>query len=253
VVPGNHDRINFGGVADYQRLVCSREYPYMDTLAPGVFAVAVDTTAHGDDLDWRDMLSINSRGIVPFEATARVDELLSTLPKGSFVILCCHHHLLELPPDGQVDGLSQRVDPRLSARAENADSLLDVAEARGVGLILFGHRHRPTNDRFTIRSIPAACSGSVTHADAAGLLHYRVFDIEDGRLAGREWIDVSPKSVGLSEQLRFGWASRSHGAAESDTSTVALGDGDVAASMEEIKHLGEQADRRLLNRIVKRM
>jgi 3',5'-cyclic AMP phosphodiesterase CpdA len=195
VVPGNHDRINFRGTADYRRYVCDREYPLLTRISEQVWVVALDTTAHGEDLDWRDMLTMNSRGQVHPDTVSRVDGLLASVPTGSFTILCCHHHLVDLPTDGYLDEWSGRLDPRLSGKAENADALIAVARTRGVGLILFGHRHRATHDRFTIEGIPAACSGSVTEPDSRGRLRYRIFDFDGPRLMARSWITVSPADM----------------------------------------------------------
>ncbi|HQK21214.1 MAG TPA: hypothetical protein PLJ27_27365, partial [Polyangiaceae bacterium] len=105
---------------------------------------------------------MNARGTFSADMVAKADELLSTVPKDAFKILCCHHHLVDLPPDGYVDDWSGKLDPRLAGPAEHASDILDLAEKYAVGLILFGHRHRATHHLFTIRGIPAACSGSVT-------------------------------------------------------------------------------------------
>ena len=192
VVPGNHDVINFRGTPGFRPLVTARDYPHLDLVNDSVCAVALDTTARAPDLDWRDALVLNSRGIVRPSDVETVDRLLRDAPPESFRILCCHHHLVDLPPDGYVEAWSDKVDHRLAGRAANAEALLDVAQARGVGLILFGHRHRATHDRFTIRGIPAACSGAVTELGPDGLLRFRIFEFEGNRLVGAEWVAVSP-------------------------------------------------------------
>lgn len=195
VVPGNHDVLNVRGAGEFEKHVCSRPYPLLNTLGEQLAIVAVDSTAKAADLDWRDVLTINSRGLISVAALEAADKLLAAAPAGAFKILCCHHHLVDLPPDGYVDGWSGRLDPRLTGKAENADALLDIACARGVGLILFGHRHQATHNAFMIRSVPAACSGAVTYPGRDGLLRYRMFDIQDGQLVGRRWIEVSPEEA----------------------------------------------------------
>jgi len=197
VVPGNHDVINFRGTPGFRPLVTLRDYPHLDLINESVCAVSVDTTAHAPELDWRDAFVLNSRGLVRERDVQAVDKLLSQAPPGAFRILCCHHHLVDLPPDGYVEAWSDRLDRRLAGRAANADALLDVAQTHGVGLILFGHRHRATHDQFTIRGIPAACSGAVTEPGANGLLRFRIFSFEGNRLVGREWVEVSPLSASL--------------------------------------------------------
>lgn len=195
VVPGNHDVINFQGAPGFRPLVTLREYPHLDIISEDICALALDTAAESTDLDWRDALVLNSRGVVRQEDVGAADSLLGSAPPNAFRILCCHHHLVDLPPDGYVEAWSDRIDRRLAGRASNADALLDVAQAHHVGLILFGHRHRPTHDRFTIRGIPAACSGAVTDVGPDGLLRFRIFEFEGNELVGREWVEVSPLSA----------------------------------------------------------
>lgn len=195
VLPGNHDVINLRGTPGFKPLVTARDYPLLNMIGDDVCAVAVDTTAQAPDLDWRDALVLNSRGIVRDGDLPLIDQLLRKAPPHAFRILCCHHHLVDLPHDGYVESLSDHLDRRLAGRAANADALLDVAQARGVGLILFGHRHGATHDRFTIRGIPAACSGAVTQPGRDGLLRFRMFDFEGNQLVGREWVEVSPQDA----------------------------------------------------------
>jgi 3',5'-cyclic AMP phosphodiesterase CpdA len=192
VVPGNHDVVNFRGVAEFRRMMCDHDWPYLARISDDVVVVAIDSTAHGAALDWRDMLSMNARGVFASADVARADALLASVPEGTLKILCFHHHPVDLPPDGYVEEFAGRLDRRLAGKAERSGALLDVAHHRGVGLILFGHRHRPTHHLFRIRGIPACCSGAVTEPTARGYLRYRVFDLDGPRIVRRRWIEVAP-------------------------------------------------------------
>jgi 3',5'-cyclic AMP phosphodiesterase CpdA len=195
VVPGNHDVINFHGVAEFASVMGEAEWPHLERISDDVVVLAMDSTAHGKDLDWRDAIGMNAWGNFSQCAVEKADKLLGTVPKETFKILCCHHHVVDLPPDGYVDEWSGKIRPALSGPAMHADELLDVAEKHGVGLILFGHRHRATHHLFTIRGIPAACSGSVTELDGQGRLRYRTFDFEGTRIRRRRWIDAFPENA----------------------------------------------------------
>jgi 3',5'-cyclic AMP phosphodiesterase CpdA len=250
VVPGNHDVINFAGTGDFRRLVRDRAYPHLDRIDEQTWVVAVDSTAHGEDLDWRDAVSLNARGFVRLRDVEQVDRLLASVPQGSFKILCCHHHLVDLPADGYVDDLSGRVDRRLLGKAENADALLDVAVARGVGLILFGHRHRATHDRFTIRSIPAACSGSVTIPDARGMLRWRAFELEGASLAGCRWVEVAARRPAADAVAAEPEQEPASGGERGRKVVLPLDAGALDARMSEVRRLRDQMDRELLERML---
>lgn len=195
VVPGNHDVINFHGVAEFASVMGEAEWPHLERISDDIVVLAMDSTAHGKDLDWRDAIGMNAWGNFSQCAVEKADELLGSVPKETFKILCCHHHVVDLPPDGYVDEWSGKIRPALSGPAMHADELLDVAEKHGVGLILFGHRHRATHHLFTVRGIPAACSGSVTERDRQGRLRYRIFDFEGTRIRRRRWIDAFPENA----------------------------------------------------------
>jgi 3',5'-cyclic AMP phosphodiesterase CpdA len=242
VVPGNHDRMNFRGVADFQALVCDRELPYLNPVSDELVTIGVDSTAWGADLDWRDMLAMNSRGRIPIPHIEKVDRLLASLPKGVAAILCVHHHVVDLPPDGYVDDWAAQLDPRLSGKAENAELLLDVASARRVALILFGHRHRATRDGFTIRSIPAACSGAVTEPDPQGRLRYRIFDFEGAKLVGSEWVTVEPGDIRQAPAITA--------PVESDgvKVTVKLDGSNLQEQLGRLKQKRKELDRQVLER-----
>ncbi len=249
IVPGNHDRINFSGTADWKRTLGAREYPHVDRAAEGIFVVAVDSTAHGDDLDWRDMVALNSRGRIGVDQIEKADALLAELPRDAMKILAVHHHLVDLPPDGYIDDWADKLDPRLAAKAEGSEVLLDVAVARGVGLILFGHRHRPTRDDFLIRGIPAACSGAVAQPDPSGVLKYRTFDFDGPRLVGRAWHSIEP-SVALATCEKPVTAPDS---GDDDLrATVAIDGGDLEGSLQKLRGKRRELDRRALEELAAR-
>jgi 3',5'-cyclic AMP phosphodiesterase CpdA len=202
VVPGNHDVVNFQGVAEFRSVMGQSDWPHLRWLSDDVVVLALDSTVHGTDLDWRDALGMNARGLFSQSAIARADELLGSVPSRAFKILCCHHHLVDLPPDGYVDEWSGKFDPRQAGPAARADEVLDLAQKHGVGLLLFGHRHRATHHLFTIRGIPAACSGSVTEIDRKGRLRYRIFELDDGRIRRRRWIDAFPQNASRDAVVR---------------------------------------------------
>ena len=54
-----------------------------ETRSKGLSA-SVDTTAHAPDLDWRDALVLNSRGLVRERDVQAVDKFLSQAPPGAF-------------------------------------------------------------------------------------------------------------------------------------------------------------------------
>ena len=195
VVPGNHDVINFHEVAEFCKVMDAPRWPHLQWIADDVVVLALDSTAYGAELDWRDALSLNARGLFSEQTIEQADELLGSLPKDVFKIVCCHHHVVDLPPDGYVDEWSGKVDPRQAGPAARSEELLDIAQKHGVGLILFGHRHRATHHLFTIRGIPASCSGAVTMMDKQGRLRYRIFDIEDRHIVRRRWIDAFPQNA----------------------------------------------------------
>jgi 3',5'-cyclic AMP phosphodiesterase CpdA len=202
VVPGNHDVVNFQGVAEFRSVMGQPDWPHLRWLSDDVVVLALDSTVHGADLDWRDALGMNARGMFSQSAIARADELLASVPSRAFKILCCHHHLVDLPPDGYVDEWSGKLDPRQAGPAARAAEVLELAQKHRVGLLLFGHRHRATHHLFTIRGIPAACSGSVTEIDRKGRLRYRIFEIDDGRIRRRRWIDAFPQNASRDVVLR---------------------------------------------------
>lgn len=195
MAPGNHDVVNFFGVAEFQNVMELSPWPHLSWISPQIVAVVLDSTVYGPELDWRDALGLNARGGFSDEDLQRTEELLRSIPQGVFKIICCHHHLVDLPPDGYVDQLAEKFDRRQADPADRADEVLDLAEKYGVGLLLFGHRHRATHHLFTIRGIPACCGGSVTEVSKSGHLRYRVFDFEDGMIRRRKWIDVLPSSA----------------------------------------------------------
>jgi 3',5'-cyclic AMP phosphodiesterase CpdA len=199
VVPGNHDRYNLRGTGDFEKQVSLRPYPHVDHPNDQVAIVGLDSTVRDSELDWRDALVMSSRGIISIEQIEAADRILARLGERVFKILCCHHHVVELPADGYADSFGTKFDARLTGKAQNADQLMDVAKARGVGLILFGHRHRATHDQFAIRGIASACSGAVTQPGNDGLLRYRVFDFEGGALMGRKWIEVNERDADMAE------------------------------------------------------
>lgn len=194
-VPGNHDVINFHGVAEFCKVMDALPWPHLQWISDDVVALALDSTAYGSDLDWRDALSLNARGLFSERTIEQADELLGSVPRDAFKILCCHHHVVDLPPDGYVDEWSGKVDPRQAGPAERSGALLEVALKHGVGLILFGHRHRATHHLFAARGIPASCSGAVTMLDRQGRLRYRIFDIENRRIVRRRWVDAFPHNA----------------------------------------------------------
>ncbi|MBI5531744.1 MAG: metallophosphoesterase [Deltaproteobacteria bacterium] len=195
LMPGNHDRLNFRAVADFRSIACDRDYPLLNRITDDLFAIAVDSTAWGAELDWRDMMTMNARGRILVSDVEKIDKMLASLPPGAGCILCTHHHVIDLPPDGYVDDWAGKADARLSGKAEGSEALIDVAEARKVRLILFGHRHRATRDAFSIRGIPAACSGAVTRADSEGRLRYRIFEFEGANLVESRWVTITEDMV----------------------------------------------------------
>jgi 3',5'-cyclic AMP phosphodiesterase CpdA len=245
IMPGNHDRMNFRGTTDFRSIAGDRDYPLLDRITDEVWVIAIDSTAWGPELDWRDTLTMNARGRISLDAIQKVDAMLATLPAGATSVLCTHHHLVDLPPDGYVDDWFGQVDARLAGKAENSDVLLDVAEARGVSLILFGHRHRSTRDGFTIRSIPAACSGAVTHPDLKGDLQYRIFEYEGARLVGSQWVSVSRKDVRETEPVTA--------ALQGDDLkvTVQVGADNLQEQMTTLVTRRNEMDRQILDRIAK--
>jgi predicted MPP superfamily phosphohydrolase len=246
VLPGNHDRMNFRGIADFRALVCERDYPFVTRVTDELYSIALDSTAWGADLDWRDMIAMNSRGRIPIDAIEKTDRILAGLPKGAAAILCVHHHLVDLPPDGYVDEWAGQLDPRLAGKAENAESLIDVAEARKVALILFGHRHRATREGFKIRSIPAACSGAVTQEDAQGLLRYRVFDFDGSRLAGERWVSIDRARVRAARAVTTALEN------EDIKVSVKLDGDNMQEQMAALTEKRKQMDKKILERFSKK-
>ncbi len=250
IVPGNHDVINFRGAP---LPLTDRVYPCLDRIGPHLCVLNVDTTAHLPELDWRDTLIMNSRGIVRQADIDTADRLLSEVPPSVFKILACHHHLVDLPPDGYVDEWSDRLDKRLLGRASNAEALLDVAQARGVGLILFGHRHRATHDQFTIRDIPAACSGSVTEVGDRGTMRFRMFEFDGPALVGRRWVEVSPSEASPEAVAK---AIEEVSALEGEPQNVASESGVGPLSergWNRVRGRLKQVDRSVLERMARRM
>lgn len=253
VVPGNHDVVNFQGVAEFQCLMGETRWPHLASISDDVAVLAMDSTAHGDALDWRDTLLMNARGHFSDADIQRANALLSALPKDTFKILCCHHHLVDLPPDGYVDEWSGRIDPRQAGPAQGSAALLDVAQRHAVGLLLFGHRHRATHHLFRIRGIPAACSGSVTELDPLGRLRYRIFDLVDGRITRRRWMYAFPRNASVEVVTQ---AVRAVSAARQPedlrlTQPVSLGhiERDVGALIEKSREL----DRVVLEKVRRQM
>lgn len=195
VVPGNHDVVNFQGVGEFRSVMQQPSWPHLSKISDDLVALALDSTVHGMDLDWRDALGMNARGMFSEACVVQAEGLLRSLPKETFKIICCHHHLVDLPPDGYVDEWSGKLDPRQAGPAQRAEDILDLAQKYGAGLLLFGHRHRATHHLFTIRGIPAACSGSVTELDHQGRLRYRIFDFDGPRIRRRRWIDAFPQNA----------------------------------------------------------
>jgi 3',5'-cyclic AMP phosphodiesterase CpdA len=253
VVPGNHDVINFQGVAEFRSVMAQPPWPHLRWLAPDVVALALDSTVHRPDLDWRDAIGMNARGTFSDDMVAKADELLSTVPKDAFKILCCHHHLVDLPPDGYVDDWSGKLDPRLAGPAEHASDILDLAEKYAVGLILFGHRHRATHHLFTIRGIPAACSGSVTEVQRQGNLRYRVFDLEGGRIRRRYWVDTYPENASREVVEK---ALRGISSVETDDSlklTIPLREGQARYDIARLQEKRRALDEKVLEKVRKRL
>ena len=253
VVPGNHDVVNFHGVAEFREVMGEREWPHLDRISDDVVALALDSTAHGEALDWRDALTMNARGVISDEDIAKADALLASVPAGVFKILCCHHHLVELPPDGYTDEFTGRIDARLAGRASNADKLLDVAKAHGVGQILFGHRHRATHHLFRIRSVPASCSGSVTELTKDGRLRYRIFDFDGPRVIRRRWIETSPREARRDVVLR---ALEGISGVKDDndlTLTQRISYGHYERDMGQLKERKRELDRKVVERVRARM
>ena len=195
VVPGNHDVVNLHGVAEFSKVMNAGPWPQLRWISSDVAVVALDSTIYGPNLDWRDTLGMNARGGFDAAQLVQTAELLKSIPQGVFKILCCHHHLADLPPEGYIEQWVERFDPRQASRADKSQELLNIARARGVGLLLFGHRHRATHHRFTIRGIPAACGGCVTEPSIDGKLYYRTFEFDRAKLKGLKWMAVEPHTA----------------------------------------------------------
>ncbi len=253
VVPGNHDVINFHEVAEFRRVMGEEEWPHLEQIGDDVVVLAMDSTAYGEDLDWRDALSLNARGLFSEGTIARADQLLASVPKESFKILCCHHHLVDLPPDGYVDEWSGRFDPRQAGPADRAEDLLDVAQKHGVGLLLFGHRHRATHHLFKIRGIPAACSGSVTETHRSGCLRYRIFDIDGLHIRRRRWIDVFPHNASREVVLKALKGVSSAKDEEERRITEGVRLGHLERDMGRVMARQKKLDRKVLEKVRARM
>jgi 3',5'-cyclic AMP phosphodiesterase CpdA len=253
VVPGNHDVVNFDGVAEFQKVMRQDAWPHLDRISDDVAALAIDTTAHGEALDWRDALTMNARGVISDEDLEKADALLASVPAGVFKILCCHHHLVDLPPDGYSDEFTGRIDPRLAGRAANADRLIQIAKARGVGQILFGHRHHATHHLFRIRSVPASCSGSVTEVDRRGRLRYRIFDFDGPRVIRRRWIETSPRDARRDVVLRALEGISSVKDDEDLKLTQRISLGHFERDMERLQKRKKELDRKIVARVRERM
>jgi len=249
VLPGNHDRINLRGTSDWEGVVGGAGYPSLQRINDDIFAIAIDSTAHGANLDWRDMIALNSRGYVSSEDVIKADALLASVPREAMKILCVHHHVIDLPHDGYLDEWADKLDPRLAGKAENAEVLLDVAVARGVGLILFGHRHRPTHDHFEIRGIPASCSGAVTQPDTSGMLRYRVFDFDGPRIVKRTWFELDP--IAAIDKVSRPVTSPDLGDDEHKV-TVSLHPGDLEKKLLELRDKRREAERKVLEKVARR-
>lgn len=250
VIPGNHDRINLRGTMDWESVVPDAGYPKLQRINDDIFALGIDSTAHGADLDWRDMVTLNSRGYVSSDDVIKADALLASVPRDAMKILCVHHHLVDLPHDGYVDEWADKIDPRLGGKADNAAVLLDVAVARGVGLILFGHRHRPTHDLFEIRGIPSSCSGAVTIPDPTGRLRYRVFDFEGPRLVKRTWFELDPAEA--IERITHPVTAPDLGDDEHKV-TVSVRPGELEEKLEVLREKRKAAERKALEKIRKKL
>lgn len=250
VVPGNHDRINLRGTSDWEDVVGAGTWPSLQRINDDIFALSIDSTAHGTNLDWRDMIALNSRGFVSSDDIIKADALLASVPREAMKILCVHHHLVDLPHDGYVDEWADKLDTRLAGKAENAEVLLDVAVARGVGLILFGHRHRPTHDHFEIRGIPASCSGAVTQPDPSGALRYRAFDFDGPRIVKRTWFEIDPIAA-----IDKGTRPVTSPDLGDDTHkvTVSVRPGELQEKLEVLRDKRRVAERKALEKIRKKL
>jgi len=158
-----------------------------------------------------------------------------------------------LPPDGYVDEWSGKFDPRQAGPAARAGNVLDLAQKHGVGLLLFGHRHRATHHLFTIRGIPAACSGSVTEIDRKGRLRYRIFELDEGRIRRRRWIDAFPQNASRDVVVRA-LQGVSSAAVEGDlTLTEPLRAGQAEKGFLRLRERRRALDLQVLERVRARM
>jgi 3',5'-cyclic AMP phosphodiesterase CpdA len=253
VVPGNHDVVNFQGVAEFRSVMEQPSWPHLSWISDDLVVLALDSTVHGLDLDWRDALGMNARGMFSEASVEEAERLLRSLPKETFKVLCCHHHLVDLPPDGYVDEWSGKLDPRQAGPAQRAGDILDLAQKYGAGLLLFGHRHRATHHLFTIRGIPAACSGSVTELDHQGRLRYRIFDFDGPRIRRRRWIDAFPQNASreVVMQALHGVSSAQEGTEWTLTEPLSArrDDRDTARLIEKIKAI----DHRVIELVRRRL
>lgn len=253
VVPGNHDVVNFQGVAEFRDVMGQPGWPHMSKVSDDVVVLALDSTVHDKDLDWRDALGMNARGMFSEASVAEAEGLLRAAPSGVFKIICCHHHLVDLPPDGYVDEWSGKLDPRQAGPAQRAQDILDLAQKYGAGLLLFGHRHRATHHLFTIRGIPAACSGSVTEMDYQGRLRYRIFDFDGPRIRRRRWIDAFPQNASRDVVIQALQGVSSVQKDDEWTLTEQLSLRDVERDMARLVEKTKALDRRVVETVRKRL
>ena len=162
VVPGNHDRVgdDAGRALMKGRRVAVEEHP-------GLYLVLVDSTAEHNRSYWA------CHGELTRRMLDEVDAALDAAPERSLVAVLMHHHLVELPVEGWLERMSERLRLPYSGELQLGRELLERVQGR-CDLVLHGHRHVPREIHlFTDTRRPLALynAGSSTELGQAAGLH----------------------------------------------------------------------------------
>lgn len=160
VVPGNHDR----GFDNFGAYITAERSWMVDR--PGVRFICLDSTLPGNEfmpIAWGDLYEDQ---IVFAAAAARAT------PLGALPVVLLHHHVFPAEADGLLEALFDHQGFTLTRAMDNGRKLLAAMGRRG--LILHGHKHRPTYVDQGWHP-PVYNAGSTTE-----LGQYRLFEIAGG-------------------------------------------------------------------------
>jgi len=131
-VPGNHDRLTEAAAGD----AFMRGDRVAVVSRPGLHVVQVDSTGP------HNRNPVAGHGLLTHADLSAVDSALGAAPEGTLTVLALHHHLLPLPVDNVVEGLSNLLGWPNAAELPLGRELLSRIHGR-CDLVLHGHRHLP--------------------------------------------------------------------------------------------------------------